>query len=224
MLTMNVIGYGNNIRKGCFQVRNLSVFNPEAAKLRTQIFGSSTEKAVSTDADGKLNIAGIASAVAVTATNLDIRDLTNASDSVLAFGFDGSANQPLKTDTDGKLQIKITENVNALVIGRVFSEDSLTGMVTGDAFTAVLEKNTSQQTTYSYAVYNHGPKDADVRLEISPTGTDPLWTVNVGPLTLTPGTMGILVSTHFLRYSRVSYKSTVPGESTTIDIFYQAQI
>lgn len=84
---------------------NNAVFNFDPASLRSKIYGSQ-DAAISTDADGYLQIRSISDSVTVTATDLDIRDLTHAQDSLLIYGFDGTDNIRVRTDSDGYLQIR----------------------------------------------------------------------------------------------------------------------
>lgn len=81
------------------------VFNYDPATLRTRIFGSQ-DVPIRTDADGNLQIRGISDTITITATDLDIRDLTNATDSIAIYGFDGTTNRPIRTDAAGNLQIR----------------------------------------------------------------------------------------------------------------------
>lgn len=46
----------------------------------------------------------------VDANNLDIRDIDHATDDILVYGWDGSANQKIKTDNTGELQIDVVSS------------------------------------------------------------------------------------------------------------------
>lgn len=84
---------------------NNAVFNFDPASLRTKIFGSQ-DSAILTDANGRLEIRGICDSVTITATNLDIRDLTAFTDNILIYGFDGTTVKSITTDTSGRLEIR----------------------------------------------------------------------------------------------------------------------
>ncbi len=56
------------------------------------------------DAGGTITVDG---SVTVSATNLDIRDIDNAQDDILVYGWDGAANQKIKTDAGGELQVDV---------------------------------------------------------------------------------------------------------------------
>ncbi len=74
-----------------------------------------------------VTIASNQSAVTVSATNLDIRDLTSASDSILIYGSDdgGTTKRVIKTDSGGAVQVDVES------IGTV----TITGTVTANAGT-----------------------------------------------------------------------------------------
>lgn len=85
---------------------NNVVFNLEPEKLRAQIFGNQAV-AIAQAADGLLQIASISDVVTVTATNLDIRDLT-LSDHVMVYGAQGAA---IAQTADGRLEIASISDV-----------------------------------------------------------------------------------------------------------------
>jgi hypothetical protein len=72
--------------------------------------GTGTTENIITDADGHLQIDVLsAPSTTVTATNLDIRDLANASDSVAIYGSDdgGTTKRIIKTDSGGAIQVDL---------------------------------------------------------------------------------------------------------------------
>ncbi|AZR73368.1 hypothetical protein BBF96_08215 [Anoxybacter fermentans] len=194
-----------------YHIRNLDV-----TKLKTQIYGSTDTAPLATDEDGFLKIRSISDAITV---NIDgtvaIRDLTANSDSILIYGYDGTNIQRIKTDTDGNIRTNLT--------ARDFTELTEKDLASGDAYTNSQSRNTSQYSTYSFAVYNTGDANSvDVILEVSPDNQ--MWATDVGPRTIAAGDMEVLYPASFLKYTRISYKSTTAGQSTTLDIFFQAQI
>jgi hypothetical protein len=64
-----------------------------------------TDTAVVVDPSGVLAIQDNGSSITVDASDLDVRDLTNASDSVLIYGNDGTNNRVILTDASGVLQV-----------------------------------------------------------------------------------------------------------------------
>ncbi|MBC7346043.1 MAG: hypothetical protein H5U00_01130 [Clostridia bacterium] len=105
---------------------NNVVFNLEPEKLRTQIFGNQAV-ALAQTADGLLQIASISDVVNVTATNLDIRDLT-LSDHVMVYGSQGAA---LAQTADGLLQIaSISDVVNVMATNLDIRDLTLSDHVT----------------------------------------------------------------------------------------------
>ncbi|WP_051688276.1 DUF6385 domain-containing protein [Desulfofalx alkaliphila] len=79
---------------------NFSVFNFDPDRLRVKIFGSE-DVPIKTDSDG----------------NLDIRDLSEAQDSILIYGFDGTENVAIRTDDEGRLDIRgLSEAQDSILI------------------------------------------------------------------------------------------------------------
>ena len=87
---------------------NYKVFQDLPSNLRTRLYGmdSGTDIAVVVDASGVLAIQDNGGSITVDATDLDIRDLTNATDSVLIYGNDGTDNQVILTDASGAVAIQ----------------------------------------------------------------------------------------------------------------------
>ncbi|MFZ7120762.1 MAG: hypothetical protein ACOWWH_07415, partial [Eubacteriaceae bacterium] len=86
----------------------MPVFQDSPSSLKTQFYGFDGTSVVSikTDNNGQIVITnGIGQSIDVSASDLDIRDLSNATDSVLIYGNDGSSNLVLKTDDTGKLVV-----------------------------------------------------------------------------------------------------------------------
>jgi len=87
----------------------LPVYQDSASQLKTQIYvldDSDNIKGLVSDAEGRLIIStDAASPIDIEATDLDIRNLTNLSDSVAVYGNDGTDNKVLLTDDTGRLII-----------------------------------------------------------------------------------------------------------------------
>ena len=87
---------------------NYKVFQDAPSELRARIYGvdNGTDQPLKVDATGALAIQNDGGSLTVDATDLDIRDLNNATDNVLVYGNDGVDNQPLLTDAAGALAIQ----------------------------------------------------------------------------------------------------------------------
>lgn len=139
----------------------------------------------------------------------DIRSLDYSRDSVTVYG---SQNTPLKTNSAGLLQV---EAAGALFIG------DKEQVVTEDPFRFTVERDVSGLKQYTYAVLNTSSAPAAVRIDISP---DSIFWVWDGPEdTLVPGEMRGLVARCFLRYIRIGFRSLTPGNTTTLNIWFQGQ-
>ncbi len=192
---------------------NYKVFQDVPASLRARLHGvdGATDVAIVVDPSGVLAIQDNNSSLTVDATNLDIRDLTNTSDTVQIFGSDGTVNRAILTDATGRLQMMMVAS---------FSEATESvGTTTG--FTGSTGRDISTVPNYSWFVSNTGALNAaDVQLEISPNNLD--WVTDGAVTTVLAGTATVVVPSIFLRYTRVSYRSTVGGADTTLVLTWQA--
>lgn len=164
-----------------------------------------------TDASGALAIQDNNGSITVDATNLDIRDLDEAADSVQIYGYDGAQNRAIKTDANGRLE------VSTLGAFAEATED----VTTGNAFIGSTARDVSQYPHYTWFVKNGGlTNSADLQLQISPNNSD--WVVDGTVETLGPQSLLAMVPNIFLRYTRLSYKSTVSDAATALSLTWQA--
>lgn len=74
------------------------------------------------DGTNTISVTGSSLDVNITTTDIDIRDLDHSQDNILVYGWDGAANQKIKTDAAGELQIDVLThaftNSNALPISK----------------------------------------------------------------------------------------------------------
>jgi hypothetical protein len=192
---------------------NYKVFQDVPASLRTRLYGvdDGTDVALVVNTAGVLAIQDNDASITVDATNLDIRDLVNTSDSVQIYGYDGTVNRAILTDDTGRLQITAITS---------FAEATQT-VSTTTAFTGSTGRDVSLVPDYTWFVHNTGAvNSADVQLEISPNNVD--WVID-GAVKIVPAdTAVVVVPSIFLRYTRISYKSTVPAADTTLVLIWQA--
>ena len=87
--------------------------------------------------------------VTVTATNLDIRDLTSASDSVLIYGSDdgGTTKRVIKTDASGSIQVDVESIGTVTVTGTVAATQSGTWNITNISGTISLPTGAATEAT-----------------------------------------------------------------------------
>jgi len=105
-----------------------------------------------------------------------------------------------------------------------FVESQTIDVPTANAFTALPAVTTSALGTYSFFVYNKGPgtNKVDARVEVSANGTN--WFDDVDTVTgVAVGSVDVLVPQRFLKYTRLSYRSSSSGNATTIDVYFNAQ-
>ncbi|RLG71044.1 MAG: hypothetical protein DRO23_12530, partial [Thermoprotei archaeon] len=116
---------------------------------------------------------GNSTPVTVDASDLDIRDLSNASDSVLVYGYDGSSNQPIAVNSAGRLQVDIVSGAG----GHEYQDGDSNSGVYG---TVVLGDDGSNLQTV--AVNSAG------RLQIDIIGSLPAGSNSIGTVGLDAGT------------------------------------
>jgi hypothetical protein len=192
---------------------NYKVFQDVPASLRTRLYGvdDGTDVALVVNTAGVLAIQDNDASITVDATNLDIRDLAHATDNVQVFGFDGSVNRAILTDDTGRLQIIAITS---------FSEATQT-VTTATAFTGSTARDVSLVPDHTWFVHNTGlVNSADVQLEISPNNVD--WVTDGAVQTIPANTAIVVVPSIFLRYTRISYRSTVAAADTTLVLTWQA--
>ncbi|MGN7414889.1 DUF6385 domain-containing protein, partial [Paenibacillus sp. SAF-068] len=105
-----------------------------------------------------------------------------------------------------------------------FQESQLISTPTANTFTALPAVTTSVFGTYSFFVYNRGPgvNRVDARVEISANGSN--WYTDVTTVTgILSGSVDVLVPQRFLKYTRLSYRSSLVGAPSTIDVFFNGQ-
>jgi len=95
---------------------NYRVFTEQASDFKSLVYGNdgTTDRVLLTDSSGALAIYAdtaldveitSSTTLTVTATDLDIRDITNATDSILVYGNDGSSNQVILTNASGAVGV-----------------------------------------------------------------------------------------------------------------------
>lgn len=136
----------------------------------------------------------------------DFRDLTPSRDALRIYGSNGN---PLKTTPDGLSQIMIS--------GRKYVQSTET-VIASDVFAAVMSKDVSEVSVYSYAVHNIGKASVSVQLQISPDGAT--WAEDDLEHEILPGTLKVVTPNHFLRYVRLIYRSEI---SNPLQVWFQAQ-
>jgi len=209
---------------------NHQIFNLDPANLRAKIFGTDgqTEQAVHVNTEGALKISTIKDPVTIEANNLEIRQLSPAQDGISIYGHDGHQNQILATDSQGYLLVKVVnddlvKNLNQTISlsNHQFIETEYLNLITYDNYTSIPAVNISQQADYSFFVVNRGENRAQICLEISPDNK--IFHTDLEPFALDNQRTTVISALHFLKYTRLSYRSLEPELPTMIDIYFQAQ-
>lgn len=136
----------------------------------------------------------------------DLRDLTPSRDGLKIFGSNGN---PVTSTPDGLVQIMMS--------GRKYVQSSET-VIASDVYAAIMPKDVSEVSVYSYAVHNIGTVGVSVQLQISPDGAT--WTEDDLEHEILPGALKVVTPNHFLRYVRLIYRSQI---SNPLQVWFQAQ-
>lgn len=217
---------------------NNIVFNNVASQLKTQIYGNygGTATPIATDSSGNVtitatdldirNLSGSTDSVTVTAIDFDIRDLSAATDSVTVTAVDFdirdlSAATDSVTVTAVDFDIRNLSGATDSVIkaGCYFTESST--VLTDISSTGIaLTIDNSQHDVYSFYVKNTGSASVSVKLQVSPTNSDDYFLDDSsGEINISAGEKAILVAQKFLKYTRLYYN---PSDTTSIEVFYNA--
>ncbi|NLY43357.1 MAG: hypothetical protein GX066_05190 [Clostridiaceae bacterium] len=157
--------------------------------------------------------------VTITAEDLDIRNLSGTTDSVMI------ANT-IVTVTAEAFDIRplsaATDSIN--LSGRLFTESNMALDSVTDSG-AIFVQNTSENSMYSFFVYNTGSNTLTVALQISPIDDDEYYLFDGGiesSVALAPGDKTVLVAEKYLKYTRLFYDTG--GEACTFVVYYNAHV
>lgn len=142
-----------------------------------------------------------------TSVKTELRDLTPCRDGVRIYG---SNSNPIRSTSDGLVQI--------MSAGKKYIQDYETVMAS-DNLAAIMPKDVSEVSIYSYAVYNIGAEEVSVQLQISPDGV--IWTEDGLEHEILPRELKVFTPNHFLRYVRLIYRSR---NSNQLMVWFQAQL
>ncbi|MDR3587829.1 MAG: DUF6385 domain-containing protein [Desulfosporosinus sp.] len=136
----------------------------------------------------------------------EFRDLTPCHDGVKIYGSNGN---PIISTSDGLVQI--------MTAGKKYIQSYET-VIGSDVLAAIMPKDVSEVSVYSYAVHNIGMQGVMVQLQISPDGA--IWTEDDLEHEILPGSLEVFTSNHFLRYVRLIYRSQSPNP---LQVWFQGQ-
>ncbi|GFR34988.1 DUF6385 domain-containing protein [Thermobrachium celere] len=172
---------------------------------------------IKTDSNGRIEVASIQNTIDVNVTNsdLDIRNLSEGQDSILIYGNDGSNNVVIATDSDGYIK-----TVSAK---RSFISSLNSNLSTDDDYTYLSFIDVSMYSDYVFYVKNKGSNSASFVVQISPTENESDAITHITDIEVEAGQKELIIPSKFLRYLRLGYKSKNSGQSTTLDIYFQAR-
>ncbi|MCL6456589.1 MAG: DUF6385 domain-containing protein [Gorillibacterium sp.] len=116
--------------------------------------------------------------------------------------------------------VPVTVKVRVQVEQMKFVEKERLNIDTTDKWQPYLSLNSALLSTYTYAIHNRGEHPAQVMLEVSPNGVDYMPDAE---LTVPAGSMQLLTPMQYLKYIRIRVKSKQAGQSTVLDLYFQAQ-
>jgi len=188
---------------------NYLVFNDSAHDLKALIYGlygTATVLAVAVDSTGRLLISP-QSVIAVTATDLDIRPLSAATDSVLV-----SANNLDIRDLSGAQDSVQLYSCN-------FVEDSLsTNVTSGTNF--LMTKEIGPYRENSFFIRNNGSSSLTVTLQAAPVDSTPFYVDIAGPTSVPAGANNLSSVTPVMKYARLR---VVASSTVAVEVYYNAR-
>lgn len=143
-----------------------------------------------------------------------IRPLSQNADKVTIYG--SNTEIPVETDSEGRIIISGQLQVSPVV----YSELSFFDLHSSDELQSLPPQDRSIQTTLSYAVVNQSESPATIFLEISPNNID--FSLD-SELIAREFSTEVVTPLRYLRYIRLSYKSAIPGQHASFDVYFQAQ-
>ncbi|GMQ64319.1 DUF6385 domain-containing protein [Vallitalea maricola] len=187
---------------------NLDIRDLSGATDSVTVFGTVTVTAENLDIrdlSGATDSVTVFGTVTVTAENLDIRDLSGATDSVTVFG-----------------TVTVTaEELNIQLGSRLFTESSIELEDVVDS-AGILEFNTSEQSMYSFYIFNTGDNTISVNLQISPTTTDSYFMDDRAQVAISSGEKAVLVAEKFMQYTRLFYETS--GAACSFSAYYNSHV
>nr|WP_275444669.1 DUF6385 domain-containing protein [Paenibacillus sp. ACRRX] len=103
-----------------------------------------------------------------------------------------------------------------------FVEQSTSNVQVGaTSFTPLPAITTSNLGVYSFFVYNRQGGSITTVVEVSADGTH--YYSDTNGATIAAGATDVIVPARFLKYTRLSYRSTLLAAPATIDVFFNAQ-
>jgi hypothetical protein len=154
--------------------------------------------------------------VTVTATDLDIRGLAADTDTVSV----GGIVTVTATDLDIRALAGDTDSIQ--LSSRMFTSAStvLSGV---NGSSEIFIQDTSEQSMYSFYVYNTGTNTVTVNLQISPTENTNYFVDDGGEVVSLEGSgKTVLVAKEYLHYTRLAYDTG--GATCTFEVYYNAQV
>uniref|UniRef100_UPI00048FA379 DUF6385 domain-containing protein n=1 Tax=Paenibacillus sp. UNC451MF TaxID=1449063 RepID=UPI00048FA379 len=103
-----------------------------------------------------------------------------------------------------------------------FVEQSTLAITTGNTYTPLPAITTGVLGVYSFFIFNSGANPVDTQLEISADGTN-YYVDTTGDNPIAAGATDVVVAARFLKYTRLSYRSTNAGSPSTINVYFNAQ-
>ncbi|WP_144029059.1 DUF6385 domain-containing protein, partial [Paenibacillus rigui] len=103
-----------------------------------------------------------------------------------------------------------------------FVEQPTLGIATSDVLTALPPVTTSVLGPLSFFVFNTGANQVSTQIEISADGTN-YYVDTAGNNPISAGSIDVLVPARFLKYTRLAYRSTNAGQTSSINVIMNAQ-
>ncbi|KGK90939.1 hypothetical protein DP73_05660 [Desulfosporosinus sp. HMP52] len=187
---------------------NYLVFNCDASKLKTMIYGvdGNQFRPIAVDSSGMFLFSPL-SIVTVTATNLDIRSLSSDQDSVFVV----ASNLDIRNLSGTQDSVQVSS--------QGFVEDTITTTVASGT-TYLLTKNISQYSQNSFFIRNNGSSTINVTLQVAPVDIETYYVDNSSTQSVSASSNNITSTTVAMKFARLK---VVASTNTNVVAFYNGR-
>lgn len=187
---------------------NYLVFNTDPDGLKTTIYGDDAGelRPIAVDNSGMFLLSPL-SEITVAANNLDIRNLSSATDSVLITANDLDI-RPLSGTTD-----------SVQIYSRNFVEDTISTTVTSGQ-NYLLTRDISAYGQNSFYIRNTGGSTITVAIQVSPVDDNSLYLDNTTPTAVTASSNFLATVTGSVKFARLRVQA---GTTVSVVAYYNAR-
>ncbi len=143
-----------------------------------------------------------------------------AQPSLLAFDSRESASM----DRRPNITVNLQEPAQSFSLSaHFFFADVEKSLVSGDDYLYTFPRDVSTVFFHTFFIQNKGANPVTVVAQISPDNTSSTWLDDSAVSIVNPGENSAITSTHLAKWTRLAYKSTNPGNATSLNVWFQSE-